>query len=79
MRVLYFAHAAELTGCREEVWEVTAPTSMADFWAEATRRHPGLLGLADTARIACGMEYLGAEGQIDPEKEVAVIPPVSGG
>ncbi len=79
MKVLYFAQAAQLAGCHEEDWENASPMSVAEFWREATMKHPALGALAGSSRIACGMEYLDSHDRIDPDKDVAVIPPVSGG
>lgn len=79
MKVLYFAQAAVLAGCREEVWETGRALTHAEFWAEALRRHPGLSEMADRCRLASGGEYVGAGDLMDPDLEAAVIPPVSGG
>lgn len=79
MQVLYFSRAAELTGCREENWAVNEPLTLAAFWEEAVHRHPSLVAIQATCRVASGGEYVGADGVIDPGEEAAVIPPVSGG
>jgi molybdopterin synthase catalytic subunit/molybdopterin synthase sulfur carrier subunit len=79
MRVLYFAQAAEAAGCREEVWEIAGPLSLDAFWEEAVARHPGLAPQRDICRVASGMDYVGPGDVLDPGREVAVIPPVSGG
>ncbi len=79
MRVLYFAQAAEAAGCRDEDWEISAPLCLQAFWTEALRRHPKLAGLESSCRIASGGEYVAGEGMLNPDREAAVIPPVSGG
>lgn len=79
MKVLYFSQAAGLTGCREEVLDISHPMTSGGFWEEVVRRHPGLAALRSVCRLACNEEYLSAEGTIQPDDEVAVIPPVSGG
>jgi len=79
MRVLYFSNAATLAGCREEHWEVGSPISIAEFWAEAVRRHPQLAGIQNQSRLASGGEYVASDRLLDPNFEAAVIPPVSGG
>jgi molybdopterin converting factor small subunit len=79
MKVLYFAQAAEAAGCREEDWETPEPLSLHAFWTEAARRHPNLAALESSCRIASGGEYVAGEQMLNPDRETAVIPPVSGG
>jgi len=79
MKVLYFAQAGDAAGCREEHWDVDGPLMVDEFWAEAVRRHPGLAALRTQSRIASNLSYLSAGNSINPDQEVAVIPPVSGG
>lgn len=79
MKVLYFAQAAQIAGCREESWETAAPLSLEEFWAELEKRHPGTGSLRASCRIARNREYLSLESELHPGDEVAVIPPVSGG
>lgn len=79
LKVLYFAQAASLAGCREEEWPAEGIHSVDDFWAEAERRHPALATLRAQCRIACGREYLREGDILRDGNEVAVIPPVSGG
>lgn len=79
MKVLFFAQAADASGCREEEWEVTDPLSVEQFWAEALRRHPRLAEWRPRCRLACAHEYVAPGEMLDPGQETAVIPPVSGG
>jgi molybdopterin converting factor small subunit len=79
MKVLYFAQAAVVAGCREEEWINTEIRSLEDFWVEAIRRHPGLSALRAQCRVAAGHQYVGPEDSLSGNAEVAVIPPVSGG
>ncbi len=79
MKVLYFAQAAVVAGCREEEWINTEIRSLEDFWAEAIRRHPGLSSLRAQCRVAAEHRYVGQEDSLSNSGEVAVIPPVSGG
>jgi len=79
MKVLYFAQAATVAGCREEEWTMEGIRSLEDFWAEAIRRHPGLSALRSQSRVAAGHRYVGPQDSLSGSEEVAVIPPVSGG
>ncbi len=79
MKVLYFSVAAQVADCREEEWAVTGIMSQKAFWQEALRRHPGLEKVRATCRLANGGRYLQTGESLQPNEEVAVIPPVSGG
>jgi molybdopterin converting factor small subunit len=79
MKVLYFAQAAELAGCREEVWETKRSLTAEEFWDEVVSRHPSLAPIIQECRIASDGEFLGSSQCLDPHREAAVIPPVSGG
>lgn len=79
MRVLYFAGAARAAGCKTETWDVDDPLSLEAFWTEALRRHPDLAPWKSQCRVASGLKFVEEPGQLDPRREAAVIPPVSGG
>jgi len=79
MKVLFFSSAAEIAGTREEEWKVQSSISLSEFWEEATRRHPGLQEIRDRCQVANGMEVVFGSEVIDPKKETAILPPVSGG
>jgi len=79
MRVLYFAQAAEIAGCREETWQVMRALSAGEFWAEAIKRHHGLREMELLCRLAVDQKLLESGSTIAPHSEVAVLPPVSGG
>ncbi len=79
MLILYFAQAADATGCRSEEWDITDPIALDDFWAEAIHRHPGLAQIKTNCRVASGLRYVNDGEFLDPSVETAVLPPVSGG
>ena len=79
MKVLYFASAAQMAGCASENWDVADTLTADAFWAEAVRRHPGLKSIRGACRLASGQEYVMGNAVLDPGKEVAILPPVSGG
>jgi len=79
MKILYFAQAADASGCREETWNMQAALGSDEFWVELEKRHPGMGALRPICRLACNCEYIGATDSIQPDDEVALIPPVSGG
>ncbi len=78
MRVLFFAHLKDVTGCAAtelDCGEVDAE----GLWAALLRRYPGLQPYRATVRLACNARYAGPETRFGPSDEVALIPPVSGG
>jgi molybdopterin converting factor subunit 1 len=79
MRVLYFAEAADVVGCREEVWDETEPLTAAEFWAKLICRHARMESLRARCRLAVNQQFLSQGETIPPHSEVAVLPPVSGG
>ena len=79
MTVLYFAQAAAAAGCREEEWPAPEPLTLDAFWSEAERRHPALAPLRAHCRVANGLNYMEPGDHIDPSRETAILPPVSGG
>jgi molybdopterin converting factor subunit 1 len=79
MKILYFAQAASLAGCREEEWDIDSGILLSDFWVEVLRLHPGLAELRSQCRVASGGEYVQDGELLDAHEDAAVIPPVSGG
>lgn len=79
MRVLFFAQAAEVVDCREEVWDEPQSLTADEFWAKLALRHPGMEQLQAQCRLAVNQEFLSHGETIPPHSEVAVLPPVSGG
>jgi len=79
VKVRYFAQAADVAGCREEMWDIAAPLDLDQFWQEVIRRHPAFSSLCGQCRVASGGEYVTRDNLVSPTEEAAVIPPVSGG
>jgi molybdopterin converting factor subunit 1 len=79
MRVLFFAHLKDLTGCAEMELKLSRSVDAAALWQELLARHPGLERCRSSVRLARNHEYAGPETQFADSDEVALIPPVSGG
>jgi molybdopterin converting factor subunit 1 len=79
MRVLFFAHLKDLTGCAETRLQIGAPASAEDVWRELVALHPALAPARGSVRLARNLEYAGPDEQFTDADEVALIPPVSGG
>ena len=79
MRILFFAHLQDLTGCAESRLAPTAPLSADAVWSELLKSFPGLHHSRAFVRLARNCEYASAETIFNPGDEIALIPPVSGG
>lgn len=79
MRVLYFAHSRRITGLATEDIPASAPLSISAFWDQLISRHPDLATLRLSSRLARDHDFLPPSAHIEPNDEIAVIPPVSGG
>lgn len=78
MRVLFFAHLKDVTGCAEtelDCGEVDAE----GLWSALLRRYPRLAPYRAAVRLACNARYARPDTRFGPSDEVALIPPVSGG
>ena len=79
MRILYFAQARLTTGRSEEAVFSSEPMTAESFWKLLIQKHPSLLPLQPSCRIAKNGSFLQPGQKLDPQDEVAVLPPVSGG
>jgi molybdopterin converting factor subunit 1 len=79
MRVLFFAHLTDITGCAAVDLASPSPLDSEQLWATLLQKFPGLHVHRATVRLACNWEYAGVETQFTVDDEVALIPPVSGG
>lgn len=79
MRVLFFAHLKDVTGCEEVVWSEAGPLTGAQIWQRLARQWPAMDALRPATRLARNCEFVEVEALFQPEDEVALIPPVSGG
>jgi molybdopterin synthase sulfur carrier subunit len=79
VRVLYFASLQDRAGTREEAFDVPALSDVEALWREAQARHPGLAAVTVKPMVACDMAYARWDRTLDGVREVAFLPPVSGG
>jgi molybdopterin converting factor subunit 1 len=79
MKVLFFAQCRKAAGCDDYVLKVGKPVTESEFWTALVEALPGLASHQKSARLARREIYLQKDEQLQPDDEVAVIPPVSGG
>jgi len=77
--VRYFASLVERTGVEVESVEVAPGDDVAALWERLEKRHPKLEGIGFRPMAACDMEYTRWDRTLEGVKEVAFLPPVSGG
>lgn len=77
--VKLFARARDLAGADHVQVELAEEARVADLRSALTERFPALKPLAPSLLIAMGAEYADDSLPIDPTREVACFPPVSGG
>ena len=79
MRVLFFAHLKQATGCDAIELAVAAPLGEEQLWTVLLEKFPMLAAHRASVRLARNLEYTGPQTVFNPVDEVALIPPVSGG
>ena len=77
--VRYFASLAERAGCSHESLTLERPGDVRQLWERLQQRHPGLAEAGPRPMVACDMEYADWDRSLEGVKEVAFLPPVSGG
>jgi len=79
VRVLLFARLKDLAGVSELACTIPTPISETEFRAWLFDQCPALRGHCDQVRLARNGVYLQENEKLEPDDEVALIPPVSGG
>lgn len=79
MKVLFFAQSRQAAGRDHCHLKTNLPVTQSDFWTLLIEAFPGLAPHQNTARLARGETYLQNDELLNPDDEIAVIPPVSGG
>jgi len=79
LQIKLFASLAETAGCSADSMEVHASADVSDLWRLLTVRYPALQEIRYRPLVACDLEYVSWEKQLEGVEEVAFLPPVSGG
>jgi molybdopterin converting factor subunit 1 len=79
MRVLFFAHLKDVTGCDAIDLAPLSPSDGNGLWAALLQRFPALAAYRPNVRLARNWEYAAPDAIFADNDEVALIPPVSGG
>ncbi|MGA3348531.1 MAG: molybdenum cofactor biosynthesis protein MoaE [Candidatus Sulfotelmatobacter sp.] len=79
VRVLFFGVLKELAGKSEDTLELRPSSTVADLIALCEKQIPKLGNKMASIAVAVNQQYAGVETQLNPEDEIALLPPVSGG
>lgn len=79
VKVLYFASLSDLMGTAEERLEIGADWTVARLLSELEQRQPKLAPLRGAYRVAVDLELVSDDHSLAGAREIALIPPVSGG
>jgi len=79
LEVRYFASLAELTGRSSEALELESGADVSALWSRVVERHPELGRLSYRPLVACDLSWAAWDAGLEGVREVAFLPPVSGG
>lgn len=79
VEVRFFASLIDRVGASNETMEIGAGSDVRTLWDLLVRRHPRLGDLPFRPMAACDMVYAEWDRKLDGVREVAFLPPVSGG
>lgn len=79
VRVQFFSHLKEIMG--EAALELDLPnkTTVADLLAQLYERTPALRDWDQSILIGAGVEFVGRDQILQPDEDIAIMPPVQGG
>ena len=79
IQLRFFASLAERAGCKTESVEVQEGSDVAQLWRMLEHRHPALAEIGFRPLVACDQSYADWDRSLDGIREVAFLPPLSGG
>lgn len=79
VEVRFFASLADRAGTSSESVEIDPSADVAGLWAVLATKHPAFAEIPYRPMVACDMTYAGWDRKLQGVREVAFLPPVSGG
>ncbi len=77
--VQLFSQLKEIAGAPEEAIELPEGASVQELLAELYRLHPALEKWDRQILIGSGVEFVEREHALQPNEQIAIMPPVQGG
>ena len=79
MKVQFFSQLKAVAGAGEITLDLPAGTSVADLLARLYRDFPELEKWDRSLLVGAGVDFVGRDYVIEPEDQIAIMPPVQGG
>jgi molybdopterin synthase sulfur carrier subunit len=79
IEVRFFASLVERAGRATESIEIEPDTDVRELWRRLVDRHPALGELSYRPLVACDLDYAEWDRKLQGVREIAFLPPVSGG
>ena len=79
IEVRFFASLVDSTGASRDRVELPDGSDVSVLWRTLIERYPALAATRIRPLVACDMEYATWDANLDGIREVAFLPPLSGG
>jgi len=79
VKVQFFSQLKEIVGGGEVVLDLPAEGTVGDLLAKLFQAYPALQEWDRNLLIGAGLEFVGRDYIIQPNDDIAVMPPVQGG
>ena len=79
LRVQFFSQLREIVGASELTLDLPADATVAGLLAQLYHSHPALEKWDRNLLIGAGVEFVGRDYVIQPDDQIAIMPPVQGG
>jgi molybdopterin converting factor small subunit len=79
MRVQFFSQLKEIVGANEITLDLPGGTSVADLLTRLYTDFPGLEKWDRGLLVGAGLDFVARDHVIQPNDEIAIMPPVQGG
>lgn len=75
----YFGPAREAVGLEREELDIAERLTVGELLEWLRSERPRLRPIIDSCRVAVGTRYAASDEEIEPDADLALIPPVAGG
>ena len=79
LRVQFFSQLKEIVGSGEAELDLLAGTTVAELLTQLYQTCPALAKWDRNLLVGAGVEFVGREHVIQPNDQIAIMPPVQGG
>jgi len=78
VRVQFFSHLKDVAGTEQQL-DLRAGTTAGDLLSQLYLQHPKLRDWDHSILIGAGVEFVERDYVLQPNEEIAIMPPVQGG